>query len=122
MQTPTHSPMSTVVVTGASTGCGFHASRLLAAESSIAKIIVTARTAEKGEEAVAKLNGQTTREGLYAYQVLELGDASSVVAAASALPKVDAIILKSDGLQRCLKRQAVIARQDACYVKWRAHR
>ena len=65
----------TVLVTGATTGIGKETARALAAAG--ASVVLTARSAEKGEAAVADLAEQVPGGDL-TYEVLELGSLASV--------------------------------------------
>jgi NAD(P)-dependent dehydrogenase (short-subunit alcohol dehydrogenase family) len=71
----------TVVVTGCNSGIGLETMRVLALRG--AHVIGTARTAERGREACASVQGKTTPE------VLELSDFDSVVACANAIRALD---------------------------------
>lgn len=67
----------TIVVTGCNSGIGLETMRVLALRG--AHVIGTARTAERGREACASVQGKATPE------VLELSDFDSVVACANAI-------------------------------------
>jgi len=71
----------TVVVTGCNSGIGLETMRVLALRG--AHVIGTARTAERGREACASVQGKTTPV------VLELSDFDSVVACAKAIRALD---------------------------------
>ena len=77
----------TIVVTGCNSGIGLETMRVLALRG--AHVIGTARTAERGREACASVQGKTTPE------VLELSDFDSVVACANAIRALDVAV---DGL------------------------
>jgi len=71
----------TVVVTGCNSGIGLETMRVLALRG--AHVIGTARTLERGQEAVASIQGKATPV------VLELSDFDSVVACASTIAAMD---------------------------------
>lgn len=82
---------ATAVVTGATTGLGLETARALA--SAGARVIVTARSAEKGEAAVATLTEQVPGAAVE-YGVLELGSLVSVRSFADELSgRIDALQL-----------------------------
>ena len=74
----------TIVVTGCNSGIGLETMRVLALRG--AHVIGTARTAERGREACASVQGKTTPE------VLELSDFDSVVACANAIRALDVAV------------------------------
>ncbi|HZF30154.1 MAG TPA: SDR family NAD(P)-dependent oxidoreductase [Gammaproteobacteria bacterium] len=78
----------TVVVTGCNSGIGLETMRVLALRG--AHVIGTARTLERGQEAIASIQGKATPV------VLELSDFDSVVACAKSIqaltPSIDALI------------------------------
>jgi NAD(P)-dependent dehydrogenase (short-subunit alcohol dehydrogenase family) len=82
-----------IVITGGSTGIGFETARALGAAG--ASIMITARTEEKGEDAVARLR-DLVPGGEFDYEVLELGSLDSVRACAADLrrrcPRIDVLI------------------------------
>jgi NAD(P)-dependent dehydrogenase (short-subunit alcohol dehydrogenase family) len=71
------------MVTGANSGLGFEAAAQLA-EEGYGRLIVTARTAEKAEEAVAHLRERTGRD-VFEYVTLDNGKVKTVEAAAETL-------------------------------------
>jgi NAD(P)-dependent dehydrogenase (short-subunit alcohol dehydrogenase family) len=77
----------TIVVTGCNSGIGLETMRVLALRG--ARVIGTARTLERGQEACAGIQGKVTPV------VLELSDFDSVVACAKAIEALDTPI---DGL------------------------
>ncbi len=82
-----------IVITGGSTGIGFETARALGAAG--ASVLITARTEEKGEDAIARLSGLVP-DGDFSYEVLELGSLDSVRACAAdlrrRLPRIDVLI------------------------------
>ena len=94
--------MPTLLITGANRGIGLEAAAQLASLGKFDRIILTARTAEKGEAAVKAALAQATlqpgRNFSFAVQVLDLESHASVRAAVKALPKLDAVILNAGGL------------------------
>jgi len=82
-----------IVITGGSTGIGFETARALAAAG--ASVMITARTEEKGESAVARLR-ELVPGGDVSYEILELGSLDSVRACAAdirrRLPRIDVLI------------------------------
>ncbi len=66
----------TVVVTGGNSGIGFETAAALAAMG--ARVLVTARNADKGRVAVAELTSRTGGEGQLQLVVFDLADLSSV--------------------------------------------
>lgn len=82
-----------VVITGGSTGIGFETARALAAAG--ASVMITARTEEKGEDAVARLR-DLVPGGDLTYEILELGSLDSVRACAAdirrRLPRIDVLV------------------------------
>ena len=82
-----------IVITGGSTGIGFETARALGAAG--ASIMITARTEEKGDDAVARLR-DLVPGGEFDYEVLELGSLDSVRACAADLrrrcPRIDVLI------------------------------
>ena len=80
------------VVTGGTGGLGYWASEQLAAAG--ATVVIAARSAEKGEAAMASLRSQV-RNADVSFLRLDLADLSSVAEAAeelAALPRIDALI------------------------------
>jgi len=82
-----------ILITGGSTGIGFETARALGAAG--ATIMITARTEEKGEDAITRLSGLVPG-GDFSYEVLELGSLESVRACAAdlrrRLPRIDVLI------------------------------
>ena len=82
-----------ILITGGSTGLGFETARALGAAG--ATIMITARTEEKGEDAVSRLR-DLVPGGDFDYEILELGSLDSVRACASdlrrRLPRIDVLI------------------------------
>ncbi|NCY15722.1 MAG: SDR family NAD(P)-dependent oxidoreductase [Actinobacteria bacterium] len=82
-----------VVITGGSTGIGFETARALGAAG--ASIMITARSEEKGEDAVARLR-DLVPGGAFDYEILELGSLDSVRACAAdlrrRLPRIDVLV------------------------------
>lgn len=82
-----------VLITGGSTGIGFETARALGAAG--ATVMITARTEEKGEAAVARL-ADLVPGGDFDYEILELGSLESVRACAAdlrrRLPRIDVLI------------------------------
>ena len=94
--------MHTLLITGANRGIGLEAAAQLASLGNFDRIILTARTAEKGETAVKAALAQATlqpgRNFSFAVQVLDLESHASVRAAVKALPKLDGVVLNAGGL------------------------
>jgi NAD(P)-dependent dehydrogenase (short-subunit alcohol dehydrogenase family) len=90
----------TAVVTGCNSGIGFETMRVLALRG--AHVIGTARTAEKGREACARVKGRTTPV------VLELTDFGSVIECADRIraltPRIDMLILNAGVVIRRLQQ------------------
>jgi len=82
-----------ILITGGSTGIGFETARALGAAG--ATIMITARTEEKGDDAITRLAGLVPG-GDFSYEVLELGSLDSVRACAAdlrrRLPRIDVLI------------------------------
>lgn len=82
-----------VVITGGSTGIGFETARALAAAG--ASVMITARTEEKGDDAIARLRELVPGADV-TYEILELGSLDSVRACAAdirrRLPRIDVLI------------------------------
>lgn len=82
-----------ILITGGSTGLGFETARALGAAG--ASVMITARTEEKGEDAIARLRALVPT-GDFSYEILELGSLDSVRAAATdirrRLPRIDVLI------------------------------
>jgi NAD(P)-dependent dehydrogenase (short-subunit alcohol dehydrogenase family) len=82
----------TVVVTGANTGLGFEAAKVLAGRG--AQVLVACRSATKGEAAMERIR-QVHGDALLQYIPLDLGSLASVHEAAqliNALPRLDLLI------------------------------
>jgi NAD(P)-dependent dehydrogenase (short-subunit alcohol dehydrogenase family) len=85
-------PGKCFVVTGANTGIGFEASRVLAARG--ARVILACRAKDKADEAVARIRQLTPGADL-GFVPCDQGDLGSVRAAAALLegePRIDALI------------------------------
>jgi len=82
-----------ILITGGSTGIGFETARALGAAG--ATIMITARTEEKGDDAITRLAGLVPG-GDFSYEILELGSLDSVRACAAdlrrRLPRIDVLI------------------------------
>ncbi|GGY51728.1 SDR family NAD(P)-dependent oxidoreductase [Parvularcula lutaonensis] len=78
----------TFVVTGANTGIGYGTAKALARTGG--KVIITARSSDKGEAALTRLKEETGHKN-FALQLLDLGDLASIRAAAEALKHEDRI-------------------------------
>ena len=82
-----------ILITGGSTGISFETARALGAAG--ASIMITARTEEKGDDAITRLAGLVPG-GDFSYEVLELGSLDSVRACAAdlrrRLPRIDVLI------------------------------
>ena len=84
----------TVCVTGGTRGAGYEAARQLAARFD--KVIITSRTAASAATAVARLVAATGRPAAaFSFVVLDLFSSKSCVAAADALPALDALLLNA---------------------------
>src|SRR5689334_2789561 len=80
----------TFVVTGANSGIGLAAAKQLAAKG--AKIVLAVRNTHKGEEAAARLNGDTE------VRALDLADLASIRAFAQATPEPIDVLINNAGV------------------------
>ncbi|KAH8816541.1 hypothetical protein F5884DRAFT_842136 [Xylogone sp. PMI_703] len=77
-----------VLITGANSGIGFETSRILANASPNYHIIMTARSLEKGKQALSRIQSQTPPpKGTLSLLQLDVTDQGSISAAASAVEK-----------------------------------
>ncbi|KAF3904507.1 hypothetical protein AA313_de0208781 [Arthrobotrys entomopaga] len=84
----------TFIVTGANTGLGYEAAKHLVRVSS-KRVILTARSAEKGKEAVLRVEKETGKTGIAEYWNLDLASYDSIkqfAKKAQTLDRIDAII------------------------------
>jgi len=89
--------MTTVLITGANRGIGLEAAVQFA--SHFDKVIITARTQEKGVVAVQAASALAgVPEERFGLQVLELDSHASVRDAVASLPSLDAVVLNAGGL------------------------
>lgn len=92
-------PETTVVVTGANRGIGFEIARQLAARA--AHVILTARTAESGRNAVRSI---TTPSSSAQFHVLDVTDSTSIAALRDSLERtfgrLDVLINTTSGKAR----------------------
>jgi len=80
----------TYLITGANSGTGFEASKILASKD--AKVVMLNRNPKKSEDAIAKIKQDIGSKADVSYILMDLGNQSSVkVAAAEILEKVDRI-------------------------------
>jgi NAD(P)-dependent dehydrogenase (short-subunit alcohol dehydrogenase family) len=79
----------TAIVTGANTGIGFEAARMLAQRG--ADVVLACRTPEKGLAAVEKIRALQPK-GTVSFARLDLSDLESVAAFAASVSKVDLLI------------------------------
>ena len=98
----------TVCITGGNRSIGFETAKQLAEDGEVGKVIITSRSQEKAEAAIASLTGEF---GLAAekfdHVVLDLESKASVLAAVEALPKVDRIVLNAGGYYRGMHEAGV---------------
>lgn len=84
----------TYVITGANSGTGYQASRILLSKG--AKVVMLNRNADKSEAAIADLKREFGEEARVSYIVMDLGNLDSVKEAAkttlSKVPKIDALL------------------------------
>jgi len=93
--------MVVIAITGAASGVGYEAARQLSAESDVTKLVLTARSAQKAEAAIAKLAQETGKDkSFYDFVVLDLTDLSSIKAAVASFPAFDRLCLNAGGLSK----------------------
>jgi len=91
--------MVTIAITGGSSGLGLEAARQLAMTPEVNKIVITGRSKDRAESAIAKLVKQTGKdESFFQIVILDLGDVNSINAATAAFPAFDRILLNAGGL------------------------
>lgn len=87
----------TVCVTGGTRGAGYEAARQLAARFD--KVIITSRSAPSAAATIAKLVADTGRPAsTFSFVLLDLLSPKSCVAAADALPNLDALLLNAGSM------------------------
>ena len=98
----------TVVVTGGNSGIGYETSLALSAMG--ARVIVTARNADKGRSAVAALNDLVDGRAPVQLVVFDLGDLASVRRGAAEIleqaPRLD-VLVNNAGLVQSLRNETV---------------
>ena len=83
---------STVVITGANTGLGYEAARVLSGRG--ARVLIACRSQQKAEDAIARIEKQNGTVNI-SYVPLDLGDLSSVKQCAAQLQaeeRIDVLI------------------------------
>ena len=91
--------MSIIAVTGANLGLGYHCCKMLAKETSVAKVIVICRSQEKCDTAVASLVKETGKPTeFYGSAVVDLADLASIKACIESFPEFDRICLNAGGV------------------------
>ena len=78
----------TIVITGANTGLGYEAARVLSAKG--ARVIIACRSQQKAEDAIARIENENGRVDV-SHVALDLGDLSSVSNCADQLQSEDKI-------------------------------
>lgn len=74
---PTHLTHQTILITGSNTGVGF-AAALKLVQLNAARVILAVRSIEKGEDAKAKIERVTGREGVVEVWECDMGDYGSL--------------------------------------------
>jgi NAD(P)-dependent dehydrogenase (short-subunit alcohol dehydrogenase family) len=98
----------TVVVTGGNSGIGYQTALALSAQG--ARVIITARNADKGRAAVAALNDTVDGQAAIQLVVFDLGDLASVRRGAAEIleqaPRLD-VLINNAGLIQTLRSETV---------------
>jgi NAD(P)-dependent dehydrogenase (short-subunit alcohol dehydrogenase family) len=91
--------MVTIAVTGGASGLGYECARQLAFVSEVAKVVITARSKDKAEQAVSKLVKDTGKDkSFFEFVILDLGDLHSINAAIVSFPAFDRLCMNAGGM------------------------
>jgi NAD(P)-dependent dehydrogenase (short-subunit alcohol dehydrogenase family) len=93
--------MVVIAITGGAGTVGLETARQLSTIPEVTKIVITARSSKRADEAISKLTKATGKEqSFYESVVLDLADPSSIDAAIPSFPAFDRICLNAGGLAK----------------------